>query len=340
MNRPIFITLVTLLVSACGGSGSSNAVATSTSTTCVQSTVAPTAQVSATLTLFQVKPSAASSCISGIDNPHQVYVDSSATPKGLLAVFLPGTGGMPEQFPAFLQRGAARGYHTIGLSYINPQSVSDICDAADGDTNCTGLVREEGLTGKDVSSVISVSSADGIEARLSALLKYLAFHRPNDGWGQYLDVQNAVRWDKVSVSGNSQGAGHAGYIGKVRKVFRVGMYSGPSDWVKKTNQAPAWFSLASQTPSTAFFGYNHIPDSLANRSGDPDQVTKVWGTQNFFNMQGAVTNTSGGTALATPSFAGSQRLSTTACVALDTTNQHNCPMFKGNEIAWDYVSFP
>jgi hypothetical protein len=340
MNRPIFIALVTLLVSACGGSGSSNAVATSTSTTCVQSTVAPTAQVSATLTLFQVKPSAASSCISGIDNPHQVYVDSSATPKGLLAVFLPGTGGVPEQFPAFLQRGAARGYHTIGLSYINPQSVSDICDAADGDTNCTGLAREEGLTGKDTSSVISISSADGIEARLSALLKYLAFHRPNDGWGQYLDGQNAVRWDKVSVSGNSQGAGHAGYIGKVRKVFRVGMYAGPSDWVKKTNQAPAWFSLASQTPSTAFFGYNHIPDSLANRSGDPDQVTKVWGASSFFNMQGAVTNTSDAAATATPRFNGTQRLSTSGCAALDVTNQHNCPMFKGNEIVWDYVSFP
>jgi hypothetical protein len=340
MKQPILITTVALLISACGGSGSSIAVTTAPGSACIQSTVAPTAEVSATQTLFQVKPSAASSCITGIDNPHQVYIDSAATPKELLAIFLPGTGGMPEQFPAFLKRGAARGYHTIGLSYINPQSVSDICDAVDGDTNCTGLLREESLSGKDASSLISISSADGIEARLVALLKYLAFHRPNDGWGQYLDGQNAIRWEKVSVSGNSQGAGHASYIGKVRKVYRVGMYAGPSDWVKKTNQAPAWFSLASQTPSSAFFGYNHIPDSLANRSGDPDQVTKVWGTSSFFNMQGTVINTAGGAALSTPPFGGSQRLSTTACVTLDTTNQHNCPMFNGNQVAWDYISFP
>jgi hypothetical protein len=72
-----------------------------------------------------------------------------------------------KQFPAFLKRGAAHGYHTIGLSHINPQTVSDICEAANGDTNRTVLVRELGLAGTDVSSVFSVSSADSIEARLS-----------------------------------------------------------------------------------------------------------------------------------------------------------------------------
>jgi hypothetical protein len=340
MNRWISTGLLALSISACGGTGGSNAVATVPTSTCVQSTTPPTAEVTSTVTLIQVKPSSASSCVTVSDNASQAYIDSSAASKGLLAIFLPGTGGLPEDFPAFLKRGAARGYHMIGLSYVNPQGISDLCDAVDGDINCTGAAREEGLTGQDVSSAISITKEDSIEARLAALLKYLSFHRPNDGWGQYLDAQNAIRWEKISVSGNSQGAGYAGYIGKTRKVFRVGMYAGPSDWVKKTNQAAAWFSLISQTPSTAYFGYNHIPDSIANRSGDPDQVTKVWGAPALFNMQGAVTNTSGSAALLTPRFGGSQRLSTTSCAALDATGQHNCPMFRGNEVVWDYVSFP
>jgi hypothetical protein len=340
MNRSLLITLVVFALSACGGSNGSSAVATTTATTCVQSVTPPIAEVVSTVTLIQVKPSSASSCVTVSDTASQAYIDSSAVSKGLLAIFLPGTGGTPEDFPAFLKRGAARGYHMIGLSYVNPQGISDLCDAVDGDTSCTGSAREEGLTGQDVSAAISIAKEDSIEARLAALLKYLSFHRPNDGWGQYLDTQNAIRWEKISVSGNSQGAGYAGYIGKTRRVFRVGMYAGPSDWVKKTNQAPVWFSLNSQTPAVAYFGYNHIPDSIANRSGDPDQVTKVWGASTLFNMQGAVTNTSGAAASSTPRFGGSQRLSTSACAALDATNQHNCPMFRGNEVVWDYVSFP
>jgi hypothetical protein len=338
-----YAVVITILLGACGGSGANASVDSApivAAAACTTSTASPISETIGSLLLWQIKPSAASSCVDTADEPHQVYLDPTKVKKGLLAIFLPGTGGVPSQFPAFLQRGATRGYHMIGLTYINPRSISDICDEGDGDALCTGLAREEVLTGTDASPLISVSKENSIEARLVALLKYLAANRPSDGWNQYLDAKGGVNWSKVSVSGNSQGAGHAGYIGKNRSVYRVGMYAGPSDWVKKTNQAPSWFSQTSLTPPASYYGYIHVPDAFANRSGNPSQVTTAWGANTMFNMTGALTSTAGGTGSQSPPFGASQRLTTSACSALDITNQHNCPMFKGNELAWDYVSFP
>jgi hypothetical protein len=320
------------LLAACGG----GSVGARTPTACTMSSVAPLVETSGTRVLLQVKPSEASSCITSADDPSQAYRDPAVPQKGLLAIFLPGTGGLPAQFPAFLQHGAARGYHVIGLTYLNSTSVNVICNAANGNADCAGAVREEVLTGRDTSSLVDVAEQDAIESRLVALLKYLDFHRPNDGWSQFLTAQRSVAWDKVSISGNSQGAGHAGYIGKVRAVFRVGMYAGPSDWVLAANTPVNWYSLSSLTPANAFYGFMHSPDTLANASGDPGQVSTVWADPAKFNMAGAITNT----AIAAAPFGGSHRLITSACTGTGSTNEHNCPMMRGNEAAWEVVSFP
>jgi hypothetical protein len=303
---------------------------------CKMSMTPPTAEVTGTRVLMQIKPSAAAGCVTNFDEPHQVYRDPAVSAKGRLAVFLPGTGGMPSDFTAYLQRGPARGYHTIGLRYPNPESVTVICNQGNGDASCAGKVREEILTGRDMSPLVTIATQDAIEQRLNALLRYLAFHRPSEGWDQFLDTNGAVVWSKISVSGNSQGAGHAGYIGKTRQVFRVGMYSGSSDWVNAANTPPSWFSLPSLTPASSFFGFIHQPDSLANYTGNASQVTDGWGNPAQFGMQGALVNVT-----TTPSpFLNSQRLVTTACATQSSLNQHNCTMFNGNQPVWDVVSYP
>jgi hypothetical protein len=322
-----------LLTTACGGSGSADA---GTPALCTLSTAAPNVETVGTRVLLQVRASQAASCITVADEPSQAYRDSGVPQKGLLAVFLPGTGGLPAQFPSFLQRGAARGYHVIGLTYTNPTSVNEICNSAAGNADCAGSVREEVLTGRDASPLVSITSNDAIESRLLALLKYLAFHRPADGWSQFVDGQGQLVWSKFSISGNSQGAGHAAYIGKVRAVHRVGLYAGPSDWVYSGNQPVNWYRLAALTPASSFYGYVHLPDTLANVSGNPTQVTNVWGDAGLLNMSGAVTAV---TSSAAP-WGGSHRLVTTACASLDAISQHNCPMLRGNEAVWDVVSFP
>jgi hypothetical protein len=326
------------VLSACGGGGSSAGTPGNPAPvlSCTAANIAPVLETSGARTLIQVKPSTASSCVTGFDEPSQVLRDSAAASKGLLAVFLPGTGGLPAQFPAFLQRGAVRGYHVIGLSYVNPQSIGELCNLARGDANCAGQAREEVLSGRDTSPLLAVGAADSIEGRLVALLKYLDAQRPGDGWGRFLTAQGAVAWELVSVSGNSQGAGHAGYIAKTRRVFRVGMYAGPSDWVLASNTPVNWYGAASLTPASAYYGYVHIPDTLANASGDATQVVTTWGSASHFNMAGAVVDV----ATLVPPYAGSQRLSTRACAGMGATNEHNCPMFRGNEAVWDVVSFP
>jgi hypothetical protein len=350
LNGPqvAFLSLLLVLVGCGGGSGASAGAPGAPGGTpgatagCTLSAAAPSAELSGTRVLLQVRPSAASSCATSLDEPSQAYRDTGVPAKGLLALFLPGTGGAPAQFPAFLQRGAARGFHTIGLTYLNSTSVNVTCNnaaggaAANGNADCAGAVREEGFTGRDTSPLVAVGREDSIEGRLAALLKYLDFHRPGEGWAQFLDARGGVLWAKVSVSGNSQGAGYAGYIGKVRQVYRVGLYAGPSDWVLATNSPVSWYSQLSLTPASAFYGFVHAPDTLANASGDLNQVTRVWGASDGFAMAGAPTNVA---TLAAP-FGNSRRLVTTACASADATTQHNCPMFRGNEAVWDVVSFP
>jgi hypothetical protein len=331
--RCIWIAFSVMLWS-CGGSMSTAAVDPAQASACVTSKVAPIAEVSGTRTLLQVKPSDTSSCISKNNAPHQAYRDSGAVSKAVLAVFLPGTGGTPAQFPAFLQHGATRGYHVIGLTYTNDKSVTVLCNEARANADCAGEVRQETLTGRDTSSLITVSDADSIEGRLIALLKYLDFHRAGEGWGQFLTSTCSVAWEKVIVSGNSQGSGYAAYIAKVRQVNRVGIYAGPSDWVNASNSPVNWYSLPSLTSASAYFGFVHSPDSLANSSGNPTQVTDVW--KNFLGMGGNVTNVRN----SAPPFGNSQRLITTACTGFGTENEHNCPMMRGNESVWNIVSYP
>jgi hypothetical protein len=342
-TRLLLLLPLLLAVSACGGGGSSSAAsaAPSSAQTCTPSSSAPTPETVGGLTLLQIKPSSASSCITTADDPHQAYLPGAQVSKGKLAIFLPGTTGIPSQFPAFLQRGSQRGYHVIGLTYPNPESVTVLCNRSGGDAACAGDTREEVLSGLDTSKVIAIAKADSIEARIKAVLAYLTVHRANDQWGQFLNIDGSVVWSKVSVSGHSQGAGHAGYIGKTRAVYRVAMYSGASDWVDRAATGPAWFRLSSLTPNDAFFGFIHQRDTLANYTGNLAQVTDGWGDPAQFAMKGALVDVMN----ASPPFAGSQRLVTSSGCApsgsnADDLTRHNCTMFRGNELVWDEVSFP
>lgn len=163
----------------------------------------------------------ANGCVTTADSGHQVFWDVQAALKARLAVFLPGTGALPSDYPGYLRHGASRGYHVIGLSYPNPESVRVICNRVAGDATCAGNVREEMLTARNVSDLVATVTADAIEQRLLDLLKFLRRHRPDQPWSQYLTSSETVDWSKVSVSGHSQGAGHAGYIGKTRRVSYV-----------------------------------------------------------------------------------------------------------------------
>jgi len=283
-------------------------------------------------------PGDASSCVTqAAAEPHWALIDSAAPPRQRLAVFLPGTGANPSQYPAYLQHGATRGYHVIGLRYPNAETISALCNGSAGDAACTGRAREEIITGTDLSPLVAVGRADAIEQRLADLLHYLHAHRPADGWGQYLRADGSVAWNLVLVSGHSQGGGHAAYIGKLHAVQRVGMYSSPSDYVDSANAYPAWFTMAgAPTSADRYYGYIHTPDPIANTQRT-QQVLDAWGSAALFGMAGSIVNVENHA----PPYGNSHRLVTRACglIALPM-RQHNCTMTRGHEAAWNVVSYP
>ena len=153
---------------------------------------------------------------------HVVAFPPSTTDIKGVYVHLTGSYGRPyNQFSdafgngPFLDEAMTAGFITIQLAYHNRFSVNiDECgDIANlGIDNCSGDVRMEKIIGTDVSSVVDVPIADGIEFRLETLVDYLetqGFEFPFD-----VVTNGSINWPSLSVGGHSQGATHALYLSK------------------------------------------------------------------------------------------------------------------------------
>ncbi|GEM_PF-2584136 len=212
-------------------------------------------------TEYVVNPAATDAAIDATAGNHDAVINTAVTPKGRLFVFMPGTGGIPLVYRFIVQAAANNGFHAIGLAYENATAVGDLC-AGSTDPDCAGKVREERFSGQDTSTLVSVDAANGIQNRLAKALVYLAQQHPQDGWGQYLDSGGNVLWDRVRVSGHSQGGGAAGYIAKQKLVDRVCFFSSPSDVDDVQNKLAAWVLAPGVTPAARHFGFSHQRDGM------------------------------------------------------------------------------
>lgn len=181
-------------------------------------------------------------------------------PKGRLFVMLPGTGGPPRGYRLIVREGAARGYHTIGLSYPNASTIDDLC-APSTDPDCAEKVRREIVTGADESPLVAVDAANSIVGRLTAFLSYLNQTAPNEGWGAFL-INGAPDWSRITMAGHSQGAGHAAFMGKLYNLNGVAMFSGPGDLGLGGRSLARWVSFPSVTPTARIYGFIHRDDPL------------------------------------------------------------------------------
>lgn len=302
---------------------------------CPMSDQAPSVTSVGSITVMDIKPSATNICITAFDSEHSVYVDSAATKKNKLVVFLPGTESTAGQIHSFFEEGARRGYHVIGLNYPNQNSVNSLCNASGNtDLGCFGKVHEEVTLGQDVSPLVAVDEHNSIEGRLAGLLEYLIRFRAGEGWDQFY-VGGTIQWSLISVAGHSQGGGHAAYIGKIHSVFRVSMYSAVSDY-NNTAGYPTWFAMASQTSSDKFYGFIHDLDFVANSSLALNQVPDAWADPAYFNMAGALTNID---SLAPP-YNNSHRLSSNQYNSSGLVDRHIATIRTGYEAVWDYMTFP
>lgn len=186
--------------------------------------------------------------------------------RGQLLVFLNGTGGTPLAGASGLERswyGVARaeGLHVLGISYRSGAAVGTLCQGDDACFEPTRLSQVTGVPQPGAASALDDLVVDeGIEVRLAAALRTLAQRDLDGGWGEFLDTPDGggaeVRWERLFVSGHSQGGGHAALLAKRHLVGRVLMLASPCDALRD-GQPASWLSDATgwaTTPSTRFFG--------------------------------------------------------------------------------------
>lgn len=194
----------------------------------------------------------------GVPNLHVALVpsDPAARVKRLF-LFVNGTNQSETSSQEILNIGPRRGYHTISIAYPNYDAVAVTC-AGSLDNDCTGKVREEVLTGEDLSPLVAIRTADALEPRLLKLLQHLKTAYPNEGWGAFLQ-QGQVNWDLISLAGHSQGAGHVALMAKRHRFARVAIISGVAD-VTATGQPAAWLYRPNATPLDRIWGFTHVAD--------------------------------------------------------------------------------
>jgi hypothetical protein len=310
------------VLAGCGGAGGT-----------LPGSMPRTAQ-STTVTLRSVTPSSIESGTNKSYDSPDMLTPPVGTAKNRLFVFLPGTGSAPSYYQDILKEAALRGYHAIGLMYVNTTTLYTSCGSST-DPSCWGNYRNEVITGQNTSSLISVTPADSITGRLTALLQYLASSAPSEGWAQYLSGSTPV-WQSIHISGHSQGAGDAAYFGKLHAFARICDFDSPGDTTSGANAA--WLTLPNVTSPSLHYGFTDTHDTVVAYA----QTLANW---NALGLAGSPTVVDG----ASPPFGNSHQL-VTNLQAGDPTSTHSLtvidyatPMTNGSPTfapVWDTICLP
>lgn len=211
------------------------------------------------IVVYQVPPACTESGITRWTEDHFAFRDPKASSNGKLVVFFPGTGLLPADYQLVLSTAAQQGYLVVGLRYANDKDVGAISDSSD--PNCTEQSRLEILTGKDLSSKVTVGPGDSILNRLVALLLFLDAQHPGEGWGSFVSGGQPL-WSSIVAAGHSLGGGEAALIGLKYAVARVVMFSSPNDHScgDSSVQPAPWEVAGTLTPPMLWFGFGHLWD--------------------------------------------------------------------------------
>ena len=219
------------------------------------------------LVVYRITPSAADSTIRRFDEPNYVVFDRQVKDSAPLLVFLPGTGGRPQNTSDFANVAAGQGYRVIGLAYDDEPAVAALCPR-DPDPSCSEKVRRKRIFGDDVTSLIDDRPEESIVSRLTAVLGMLAREHPSDGWRQYL-VNGQPNWPRIAVSGLSQGAGMAAYIAQRTRVARAILFSSPWDNYGRQHTLAPWVRRGTgATPPDDWFAAYHERENTASIIAD------------------------------------------------------------------------
>jgi hypothetical protein len=191
--------------------------------------------------------------------PHYVWFDPAARANRKLLLFMPGANNQPVSWQLLAREAARLGYHVIALMYQNDVAVVQVCTGSSIEPGCSEKIRLEVLDGIDRTKLVDVTPSNSIDNRLTKLLVHLDANFPDEEWSQFLE-DGAPDWRRIVVSGQSQGAGQAALIAKLRRVDRVVMFSGPPDARVATETDP-WVAIG-ETPAAKYFALFHDKDHL------------------------------------------------------------------------------
>lgn len=227
---------------------------------CLLSLLAPPA---AAVQPREVLPRDADPAVSGWLEPHLVYFDPQGPVRDQLLVFLPGSRGVPQRAQTFLGLAADLGFHVIGLRYPNSWSLSELCNFS-SDPDCFETVRSEILYGVDQASLVEIPGPDSIEARLVSAIALLDERFPAEAWGQYL-AADSPKWQRLVLTGVSQGGGHAALLARDQQVARVVLFASPADYSPLFGRLASWIFDPHVTAGERYWGFSHLQDRWQRR---------------------------------------------------------------------------
>jgi hypothetical protein len=222
--------------------------------------IAPAAAVTPTsaLTTHVLPPAELDPAADKYLAPQYAYRDALAPRAAQLVVYLVGANNKPERGQTMGQFLAGLGFPVLVPGYANDYDIRALCMPPDTpDPDCHGKLRLEAFEGKDLSPHIQITPPNSLETRIVRMLTALQTRQPDGDWGKYLDGDKP-RWSQIIIAGHSHGASSAGIIGKVRRVHRVVMLSGPFD--NRGGQPAQWTRLPAATPVDRVFGFSHTQE--------------------------------------------------------------------------------
>lgn len=174
------------------------------------------------------------------------------------------------------------------------------------------------------------------------MIVYLDALNPSENWGQFLNADDAIKWELISLAGYSQGATHTLYISKRMPLLRASFLSGPNGFIFENGSFPGWISNEGATPNSALYGFSNSGDDLYTW----ELAKAVW---EAIGIPGTEANVDGNS-----DFGGSHRLftevvpldtqgwvstthSSTAVDIVNPVKEHGRPFF---ENIWRFTAFP
>lgn len=231
-------------------------------------------------------------------------VDMRVEPRGRLMIWMMGPN------PALFERVNSYGVHAIRVHYANGWFSQFGKEPPPADDQFLGRIRLEAATGEDFSDAVAIPKPDGMMERARQFLIWLTAKNPEGHWDQFLtEERDAVRWDRVIMSGASHGATTSARFAKHQRVDRVVLFCGPRD------QYETWQALPSATPTNRYFAFSHVLDG----GWTGDHYCRSWQLLGL-HQYGPIVNVD----RAAAPYGNTRRLITDADVKNDPGRAHGC----------------